>query len=52
MYVDPALVRACQKGEAGALDALIRATYADVYALCRRLLADPSRAPWLQGHDD
>src|SRR5947209_18144977 len=27
MYVDPALVRACQKGEAGALDALIRATY-------------------------
>src|SRR3954454_12062222 len=44
MYVDPALVRACQKGEAGALDALIRATYADVYALCRRILADPDEA--------
>src|SRR3954454_24479631 len=44
MYVEPALVRACQKGEAGALDALIRATYADVYALCRRMLADPDEA--------
>jgi RNA polymerase sigma-70 factor, ECF subfamily len=44
MYVDPARVRACQKGEAGALDALIRATYADVYALCRRMLADPDEA--------
>jgi RNA polymerase sigma-70 factor, ECF subfamily len=44
MYVDPALVRACQKGEAGALDALIRATYADVYALSRRMLADPDEA--------
>src|SRR5947209_13979492 len=44
MYVDPALVRACQKGEAGALDALIRATYADVYALCRRMLADRDEA--------
>src|SRR5690348_7404164 len=44
MYVDPALVRACQKGEAGALDALIRATYADVYALCRRMLANPDEA--------
>src|SRR3954452_11100479 len=44
MYVDPALVRACQKGEASALDALIRATYADVYALCRRMLADPDEA--------
>src|SRR5438270_4740242 len=44
MYVEPTLVRACQKGEAGALDALIRATYADVYALCRRMLADPDEA--------
>src|SRR6059058_5289518 len=44
MYVDPALVRACQKGEAGALDELIRGTYADVYALCRRMLADPDEA--------
>jgi RNA polymerase sigma-70 factor (ECF subfamily) len=44
MDVDPALVKACQRGEAGALDALIRATYADVYVLCRRMLADPDEA--------
>ena len=44
MEVDPALVRACQRGEDGALDALIRATYADVYALSRRMLADPDEA--------
>lgn len=44
MDVDPALVRACQRGEAGALDALIHATYADVYALSRRMLADPDEA--------
>jgi RNA polymerase sigma-70 factor (ECF subfamily) len=44
MNVDPALVRACQRGDQGALDALIRATYADVYALCRRMLADPEEA--------
>jgi RNA polymerase sigma-70 factor (ECF subfamily) len=44
MDVDPALVRACQRGERGALDALIRATYADVYALARRMLADPDEA--------
>jgi len=44
MDVDPALVRACQQGEPGALDALIRATYADVYALSRRMLADPDEA--------
>jgi RNA polymerase sigma-70 factor (ECF subfamily) len=44
MDVDPALVRACQRGEPGALDALIRATYADVYALARRMLADPDEA--------
>jgi RNA polymerase sigma-70 factor (ECF subfamily) len=42
--VDAALVRACQRGEPGALDALIRATYADVYALCRRMLANPDEA--------
>jgi len=42
--VDPALVRACQRGEPNALDALIRATYADVYALSRRMLADPDEA--------
>jgi RNA polymerase sigma-70 factor (ECF subfamily) len=44
MDVDPALVRACQLGEPGALDALIRATYADVYALARRMLGDPDEA--------
>lgn len=44
MDVDPALVRACQRGEPDALDELIRATYADVYALCRRMLADPDEA--------
>ncbi len=40
MDVDPEVVRACQRGEAGALDALIRATYADVYALAYRLVRD------------
>ena len=44
MDVDPGLVKACQRGEPGALDSLIRATYADVYALCRRMLADPDEA--------
>ena len=44
MDVDPALVRAVQRGEPGAMDALITATYADVYRLCRRLLGDPSDA--------
>jgi RNA polymerase sigma-70 factor (ECF subfamily) len=44
MNVDPALVKACQRGEPDALDALIRASYADVYALCRRMLADPDEA--------
>lgn len=44
MDVDPELVRAVQRGETGAMDALIRATYTDVYALCRRLLGDPSDA--------
>ena len=44
MDVDPTLVRACQRGEPGALDALVRATYGDVYALCRRMLADPDEA--------
>jgi RNA polymerase sigma-70 factor, ECF subfamily len=44
MDVDPALVRACQRGEPGALDSLVRATYADVYALSRRMLADADDA--------
>jgi RNA polymerase sigma-70 factor (ECF subfamily) len=42
--VDAGLVRAVQRGEKGAMDALIRASYGDVYALCRRLLGDPSDA--------
>jgi RNA polymerase sigma-70 factor (ECF subfamily) len=42
--VDPLLVRAVQRGEPGAMDAFIRATYADVYALAQRLLTDPSDA--------
>lgn len=42
--VDPALVRAVQRGEPGAMDTLIRATYVGVYAHCRRLLGDPSDA--------
>ncbi|MFP5220135.1 MAG: RNA polymerase sigma factor [Actinomycetes bacterium] len=44
MHVEPALVRACQRGEPGAMDELIRGTYGDVYALCRRLLGDPADA--------
>ncbi|MGZ6792297.1 MAG: RNA polymerase sigma factor [Mycobacteriales bacterium] len=37
-------MRAVQRGEKGAMDDLIRGTYADVYALCRRLLGDPADA--------
>ena len=44
MDVDLDLVRAVQRGEPDAMDALIRATYAAVYALCRRLLDDPADA--------
>ena len=44
MDVDPEVVRACQRGEAGALDALVRATYADVYALAYRLVRDRDEA--------
>ncbi|HVF05365.1 MAG TPA: sigma-70 family RNA polymerase sigma factor [Frankiaceae bacterium] len=44
MDVDPEVVRACQRGEAGALDALVRATYADVYALAYRLVRDREEA--------
>lgn len=44
MNVDPALVRAVQRGEPGAMDDLIKGTYTDVYALCRRLLGDPADA--------
>jgi RNA polymerase sigma-70 factor (ECF subfamily) len=44
MDVDPEVVRACQRGEAGALDALVRASYADVYALAYRLVRDRDEA--------
>jgi RNA polymerase sigma-70 factor (ECF subfamily) len=44
VQVDPSLVRAVQRGEKGAMDDLIRGTYTDVYALCRRLLGDPADA--------
>lgn len=44
MEVDNALVRAVQRGEPGAMDTLVRATYADVHRLCVRLLSDPSDA--------
>lgn len=44
MDVDPEVVRACQRGEPGALDALVRATYADVYALAFRLVRDRDEA--------
>lgn len=42
--VDPQLVRAVQRAEPGAMDALIRATYGEVYALAGGLLGDPSDA--------
>ena len=42
--MDPALVRAVQRGEKGAMDELIRGTYTEVYALCRRLLGDQADA--------
>ncbi|HVB27935.1 MAG TPA: sigma-70 family RNA polymerase sigma factor [Mycobacteriales bacterium] len=44
MDVDPGLVVACQRGERDALDALVRATYGDVYALARRMLGNPDEA--------
>ena len=44
MQVDPALVRAVQRGERSAMDELIRGTYSDVYALCRHLLGDTADA--------
>jgi RNA polymerase sigma-70 factor, ECF subfamily len=44
LQVDPALVRAVQRGNKGAMDELIRGTYGQVYALCRRLLGDPADA--------
>jgi RNA polymerase sigma-70 factor, ECF subfamily len=42
--IDPELVHAVQRGEPGAMESLIRATYSGVYGLCLRLLADPTDA--------
>lgn len=44
MEVDDALIRAVQRGTPGAMDALVRSTYADVHRLCLRLLGDPADA--------
>lgn len=44
MQVDPELVRAVQRGEPGAIEELITATYADVHRHCLRLLGDPADA--------
>lgn len=44
IHVDPALVRACQLGDPGAMDALIRESYADVFALARRMMGNPDDA--------
>lgn len=44
MDVDPELVRAVQRGDPGAMEELIRATYAGVHRLCLRLLGDPTDA--------
>lgn len=42
--VDPELVRAVQRGQPGAMDTLIRSTYAAVYAHCLRVLGEPADA--------
>jgi RNA polymerase sigma-70 factor (ECF subfamily) len=42
--IDPELVRDCQRGREGAMDELIRATYAEVYGLCRRMLHNDADA--------
>lgn len=44
MDVDGELVRAVQRGDEGAMDALVRATYAEVHRMCLRLLGDPADA--------
>ncbi|HEX9765244.1 MAG TPA: sigma-70 family RNA polymerase sigma factor [Nitriliruptorales bacterium] len=44
MDVDPDLVRAVQRGEPGAMEELITATYLQVHRHCLRLLRDPSDA--------
>lgn len=44
MDIDPELVRAVQRGEPGAMEELITATYTGVHAHCLHLLSDPSDA--------
>jgi len=44
MDVDPELVRAVQRNEPGAMEALIRATHVDVHRLALRILGDPADA--------
>lgn len=44
MDVDPELVRAVQRGDQGAMQALIEATYAGVHRHCLSLLGDPTDA--------
>lgn len=44
MDVDPELVRAVQRGEPGAMETLIKATYAGVHRHCLSLLRDPTDA--------
>ena len=44
MNVDPALVRAVQRGEPDAMEELIRATYVQVHRHCLRLLGNESDA--------
>lgn len=42
--VDGALVKRVQRNETGAMDELIRSTYADVFQLCRRMLGNQEDA--------
>ena len=44
MEIDPELVRAVQRGEPGAMEDLITATYAGVHRHCLHLMGDPADA--------
>lgn len=44
MEIDPGLVRAVQRDEPGAMQALIEASYPYVHRLCSRLMGDPGDA--------
>lgn len=44
MTVDPELVRAVQRGDPGAMESLIEATYTGVHRHCLSLLGDPTDA--------